>query len=148
MLVPDPGLRKDERPGAPLGPVGFEKFATLTGPRSRTPLSLTGSKRDSELRGGDLDESVRKRPLGLIGNRVFSHWVCHWLGMEHGQISLFFAFSMADRRQKMKVTRGSLGHWWVSAPGLVLEPGQLDGPHDLETAWMVHRLYAHLGELS
>ena len=38
--------------------------------------------------------------------------------------------------------------YWVSAPGLVLDPGQLDGPHDLETAWMVHRLYAHLGELS
>ena len=52
----------------------------------------------------------------------------------------------------MKVTTslkpGERPEHWVSAPGLVLDPGQLDGPHDLETAWMVHRLYAHLGELS
>ena len=52
----------------------------------------------------------------------------------------------------MKITcAGALNHplchYWVSARGIVLDPGWFDGPHNLETARMVQRLYLNLERL-
>ena len=45
---------------------------------------------------------------------------------------------------EMKLTGNEVLDYWVSAPGIVLDPRQLDGPHTLDTAQMVQNLYRYL----